>query len=258
MTISSAFGLNGRRCVHAVRLAGRSLLFLGEALGYGFVPPLKIRRSLEQIVFIGAKSLIIIFVTALSTGMVLALEALHMLRGGATENILGALVALSIVRELGPVLSALIVTGRAGSAMTAEIGIMRLTEQIDALEMMAVNPIKHVVTPKIVAGVVSMPVLCAFFDVVGILGGYFVGVVIYGVPEVHFFGGMTKAVAYLDVAGGLFKSAVFGLAMSWICSMMGYGAAATAEGVSRATTNAVVITSIAVLVLDYMVTSLLL
>ncbi len=250
--------MTGRRFVNAVRLAGRSLIFLGEALGRGAVPPFRVRRILEQIVFIGVRSMLIVFVTALFTGMVLALESFHMLRGaGSNAGMIGSLVAVSIIRELGPVLSALIITGRAGSAMTAEIGIMKLTEQISALEMMAVNPVKYAVTPKIYAGVVSMPILCAFFDVVGIVGGCLAGVTLLGVNEGVYFGGIAGSLGWLDVAGGLFKSALFGLAMSWICTLLGYTAAASSEGVARAATSAVVTTSIVVLILDFMFTSLL-
>ena len=247
----------GRRAIETLRIAGRSVLFLGEALFYGFTRPFKLERVLEQIVFIGAKSLTIITITGAFTGMVLGLQGYYTLTKFGSEGLLGSAVALSIIRELGPVLSALMVTGRAGSSMAAEIGIMKITEQINALEMMAVNPIKHVITPKIFAGLISLPLLTAFFDVVGIGGGYLVGVKLLGVNEGTYFGEMKSAVELVDVVGGFIKSVVFGLTACWICTFTGYTAVATTEGVANATTNAVVYTSVVVLIMDYVLTSLL-
>jgi phospholipid/cholesterol/gamma-HCH transport system permease protein len=248
----------GRRTINTIRIAGRCTLFLFESLYYGFTRPLKFRRVLDQIVFIGAKSLTIILITGAFTGMVLGLQGYYTLSKFGSEGLLGSAVALSIIRELGPVLSALMVTGRAGSAMAAEIGIMKITEQINALEMMAVNPIKHAITPKIFAGLISLPLLTAFFDVIGIGGGYVVGVKLLGVNEGAYFGEMTRAVELVDVTGGFIKSVVFGLTTSWICTFTGYTAVATTEGVANATTKAVVNTSVMVLILDYVLTSLLL
>jgi phospholipid/cholesterol/gamma-HCH transport system permease protein len=248
----------GRRTIDLTRLAGRSFIFLLEALYFGLMPPFKVRKILDQIVFIGVRSFPIIAVTGAFTGMVLALQGYHTLRKFGSEGLLGSAVALSIIRELGPVLSALMVTGRAGSSMTAEIGIMKITEQINALEMMAVNPIKFIVTPKILAGVISIPLLTAMFDIIGIGGGYLVGVKLLGVNEGAYFGEMIKAVEFSDISGGIIKSVCFGLLVSWIASFVGYSSVATTEGVASATTNAVVITSIAVLVMDYVLTSFLL
>ena len=250
--------LVGRKSIRMVRLAGRSVLFLAEGLLLAILPPLKLRRILDQIVFIGAHSLTIIFITGAFTGMVLGLQGYYTLRKFGSEGLLGSAVALSIIRELGPVLSALMVTGRAGSSMTAEIGIMKMTDQINALEMMAVNPMKHIVSPKLIAGLFSLPLLTAFFDVVGIGGGYLVGVKLLGVNEGAYFGEMVHAVEAVDISGGFIKSLVFGLTVSWICSLVGYLATATTEGVARATTQAVVWTSVTVLIMDYVLTSFLL
>jgi phospholipid/cholesterol/gamma-HCH transport system permease protein len=210
------------------------------------------------VVFIGARSLLIIVVTGAFTGMVLGLQGHHTLRKFGSEGLLGSVVALSIIRELGPVLAALMVAGRAGSAMTAELGIMNLTEQIGALEMMAVNPVKHAVTPKLYAGLLSLPLLTAVFDVVGIMGGYLVGVGLLGVGGAAYFGEMRRAVECMDVYGGAAKSVVFGLMVGWICSYLGYTATATTEGVATATTRAVVACSVSILIVDYLLTSLLL
>ncbi len=258
MTVSRACAAIPRTCLHLAQTAGMSFMFLAESLLYGCIPPFRFRRILDQIVFVGVGSIPIIVLTGIFTGMVLGLQGYHNLRNIGQAGMLGSLVALSIIRELGPVLSALVVTGRAGSSMTAEIGIMKLTEQLSALEMMAVNPVKYVVTPKIIAGAIALPVLTLVFDVVGILGGYIVGVWLLGVNQGSYLGGMMRAAGVGDILGSLLKSLVFGLVMSWVCSLVGYRAKTTAEGIAAATTNAVVITTVTVLILDYMLTSLLL
>ncbi len=248
----------GRRGLDLVGTLGRSLIFLILSLFYGITPPFKIRRLIEQIKFIGVKSLIIVIITAVFTGMVLGLQGYYTLSKFGSQGLLGSAVALSIIRELGPVLTALMVTGRAGSSITAEIGIMQMTEQIKALDMMAVNPVKYVVSPKILAGIISLPILTAIFDLVGIGGGYLVGVKMLGVSEGAYFGEMVHAVEWVDVYGGFVKSIAFGLIVSWICCFIGYFARPTTEGVAEATTNAVVISSVSILVMDYVLTSLLL
>jgi phospholipid/cholesterol/gamma-HCH transport system permease protein len=190
--------------------------------------------------------------------MVLGLQGYYTLNKFGADAMLGAGVALSIVRELGPVLCALMVTGRAGSAITAEIGIMKITDQVPALEMMAIDPIQFIISPKIVAALISLPILTAFFDLVGILGGYLVGVNLLGINEGSFFSQMVSLTSFEDIYGGLIKSLFFGALISWICCFVGYSATATTEGVSRATTNAVVISSITILMSDYVLTSVLL
>lgn len=258
MTVISLLATTGRRGINAVCILGRSGIFLAASIVYFFIPPLKLRSLPQQIDFIGSRSVSIVVVTGAFTGMVLGLQGYYTLSKFGATGMLGSAVALSIIRELGPVLAALMVTGRAGSAITAEIGIMKITEQINALEMMAVNPLKHVVTPKIFAGIISLPLLTTIFDLVGIGGGYVVGVKLLDVNEGAYFGEMVRSVEFVDIYGGFVKSLVFGLIITWVCSFIGYSAVATTEGVARATTNAVVTTSVLILVMDYILTSFLL
>lgn len=248
----------GRWTINLVQSLGRSVLFLVTSLFYGVTPPYRFSRVIQQIKFIGAKSLVIVFITAIFTGMVLGLQGYYTLKKFGAVDMLGSAVALSIIRELGPVLCALMVTGRAGSAITAEIGIMKLTSQVTALDMMAINPIRYIVSPKILAGLISLPLLTAIFDIVGILGGYIVGVGLLGVNEGAYFGEMKRAVVFGDIYGGMIKSINFGLIIAWLCSYKGYESAPTTEGVSKATTDAVVITSVMILATDYVLTSILL
>ncbi len=248
----------GRSTLNRIQILGRSGLFLFISLCQAFVPPFRLGRLIKEIEFIGSKSILIVFVTGLFTGMVLGLQGHHTLTQFGAEALLGSAVALSIIRELGPVLCALMVAGRAGSAMAAEIGIMKITDQFPALEMMAIDPLKYVVSPKILAGIISLPLLTAFFDMVGIFGGYLVGVKLLGVNEGAYLGKMVTAVTFTDIYGGVMKSLSFGLLIAWISSFMGYTAQATTEGVSRATTQAVVYTSLSILIMDYILTSLLL
>lgn len=248
----------GRWTLTRIQILGRSGIFVCLAFCLSFIRPLRPGRLVKEIEFIGSKSLLIVFVTGLFTGMVLGLQGYHTLTQFGAEALLGSAVALSIIRELGPVLCALMVTGRAGSAMTAEIGIMKITDQFPALEMMAVDPLKYVVSPKVLAGIVSLPLLTAFFNAVGIFGGYLVGVKLLGVNQGAYFGKMVSAVTFADIYGGVIKSLIFGLLIAWICAFMGYTARATTEGVSQATTRAVVFSSLSILVMDYILTSILL
>jgi phospholipid/cholesterol/gamma-HCH transport system permease protein len=248
----------GRFTLYRVQILGRSGMFLFSAISQAFYPPFRIRRLVKEIEFIGSKSFLIVFVTALFTGMVLGIQGYYSLSQFGAEAALGIMVALSIIRELGPVLCALMVTGRAGSAITAEIGIMKITDQFPALEMMAIDPLKYVISPKVIAGILSLPLLTAFFDLVGIAGGYLVGVKLLGVNEGAYIGKMVTAVTFTDIYGGILKSFIFGLLITWIACFMGFTAKPTTEGVSRATTNAVVLTSLSILVVDYILTSLLL
>jgi len=237
---------------------GRIGLFLGQSIGLIFIPPLKIRRVMRQVQFIGTRSLLVIALTGLFTGMVLGLQGYYTLTRFGSEAYLGPAVALGLITELGPVLSALMVTGRAGSAIAAEIGIMRITEQIDALEVMALNPVRYLVVPNIVAGIIALPLLGALFAVIGIYGGYLVGVQLLGVSSGTYFGNMTDFVALIDIRNGLYKSLVFGVAITFLCCFKGYHTGYGAEGVSHATTEAVVWSSVAILVLDYFLNSVLL
>jgi phospholipid/cholesterol/gamma-HCH transport system permease protein len=167
------------------------------------------------------------------------------------------MVALSLIKELGPVLTALMVTGRAGSAITAEIGIMRISEQIDALELMGLNPFRYLVVPKLVAGIIALPLLTAIFNVVGILGGYLTGGKLLGVGEGIYFGEMANYVDTQDILGGIYKCLTFGVLITWVCCYKGYYSGFGAEGVSKATTQGVVISSVLILIWDYFMTSIL-
>jgi phospholipid/cholesterol/gamma-HCH transport system permease protein len=216
----------------------------------------RLRLLVREMYFTGVLSLIIILVSGLFVGMVLGLQGYHTLQTYGSESALGVLVALSLVRELGPVVAALLFASRAGSAMTAEIGLMKATEQLAAMEMMAVDPIARVVAPRFWAGVISMPLLAALFSAMGIFGGYLVGVVLIGVDEGSFWSQMQAAVDFRnDIMNGVIKSFVFGVAVTWISLFEGYDAPPTAEGVSGATTRTVVTSSLAILGLDFLLTS---
>ena len=244
--------------VDQLEALGRMGSFMLYAIYTIFRTPGRPVHVLKQIRFIGTKSLFVIVLTAAFTGMVLGLQGYYTLAKFGSEGMLGTAVALSLIRELGPVLSALMVTGRAGSAITAEIGIMRISEQIDALETMALDPYKYLVAPKFIAAMISMPLLCAIFDVVGIYGGWLVGVKLLGVNPGAYFTEMYRAVEWKDVWSGIVKSYSFGIIIAWIGCYKGYYAGHGAEGVSRATTESVVLTSVLILVWDYFLTSVLL
>ena len=248
----------GRSTISVTSDLGRMGLFLATALSGIIRHPGRPIHIIKQIRFIGAKSLFVIVLTAGFTGMVLGLQGYYTLTKFGSEGMLGTAVALSLIRELGPVLSALMVTGRAGSAITAEIGIMRISEQIDALETMALDPFKYLVTPKFIAAMISLPLLCAIFDVVGIYGGWLVGVKLLGVNPGAYFSEMYSSVVWKDVYSGMIKSFSFGVIIAWIGCYKGYYAGHGAEGVSRATTESVVMTSVTILIWDYFLTSVLL
>jgi phospholipid/cholesterol/gamma-HCH transport system permease protein len=211
---------------------------------------------IRELYFTGVQSLIIILVSGLFVGMVLGLQGFETLQRYGAESAVGTMVALSLLRELGPVVSALLFASRAGSAITAEIGLMKATEQLAAMEMMAVDPIARVVAPRFWAGVISMPLLAALFSAIGIYGGYLVAVVLIGVDEGSFWSQMQSAVDFrYDVVNGIIKTCVFGVAVTAIAVFEGYDAAPTAEGVSGATTRTVVTSSLAILGLDFILTS---
>jgi phospholipid/cholesterol/gamma-HCH transport system permease protein len=248
----------GARGVGVARYLGKMGVFLGASLARTASPPYRVRNVVRQIHFIGVKSIFVIVLTAAFTGMVLALQGFYTLRKFGSEALLGPAVALSLIRELGPVLSALMVTGRAGSALTAEIGIMRIGEQIDSLETMGIDPIRFLVAPRMLGFLLSVPLLTAIFDVVGIYGGYLVGVKLLGVNAGAYFGQMKASVELVDITNGVWKSLAFALLIAWVCTYKGYFTSRGAEGVSYATTSAVVVSSVLVLVCDYFLTSVLL
>ena len=248
----------GAYALSVIREMGRMVLFIGQTIIWMGRPPFRFFQLLKQMHFIGVKSLFVIVLTGIFTGMVLGLQGYYSLRKFGAEGLLGSAVALSIIRELGPVLSALMVTGRAGSAMTAEIGLMRITEQIDALDTMAVSPMQYLVAPKVLAGVLVMPLLVAIFDLIGIYGGHLVGVELLGVSSGAYTSGMQSAVEWKDVYGGILKALSFGLIVTWVCTYKGYHTGMSAEGLGKATTEAVVLASVLVLIWDYFLTSVLL
>ena len=248
----------GDECLYLLEHAGRMGIFLFHCLLKALIPPYKLSAIVKQIHFIGARSIFVILFTGAFTGMVLGLQGYDTLQRYGSSSALGVLVALSLVRELGPVVAGLLFASRAGSAITAEIGLMKATEQISAMEMMAVDPIARVVAPRFWAGVISMPMLAALFAAMGIFGGYLVGVKLIGVDAGSFWSQMQAAVDLReDILNGVIKSFVFGIAVSWIAVFEGYDAAPTAEGVSRATTRTVVTSSLAILALDFVLTALM-
>jgi phospholipid/cholesterol/gamma-HCH transport system permease protein len=256
--ITAVFGGIGRGVVDAVWRLGFAARFLGMLLWLSGSCLRRFNLVMREIYFSGVLSLIIILVSGLFVGMVLGIQGYEILVRYGSESALGAMVALSLVRELGPVLAGLLFASRAGSAITAEIGLMKATEQLDAMDMMAVDPIARVVAPRFWGGVISMPLLAAMFSALGVLGGYIVGVVMIGTDPGSFWSQMQANVDFRqDIVNGVIKSAVFGLAVSWVAVFEGYDAEPTAEGVSRATTRTVVISSLAILGLDFILTSLM-
>ena len=252
-----------------LRRFGRTALTFFERLGRGTVfffyvlvgiPALVSRPGLviAQVWSVGVRSLIITLVSGVFVGMVLGLQGYNTLVDFGAEESLGVLVALSLVRELGPVVAALLFAGRAGSALTAEIGLMKATEQLDGMEMMAVDPLRRVVAPRFVAGVISMPLLAAMFSAIGVFGGYFVGVGLLGVDAGAFWSQMQSVVDVNDdILNGVIKSVAFGVVITWIAVFEGYDSLPTSEGVSAATTRTVVHSSLAVLGLDFVLTALM-
>lgn len=256
--VTGAIRRIGGTTLFIIQEMGRMLLFLLASFGWLFRPPFRPFQILKQLHFIGYKSTFVVLLTAAFTGMVLGLQGYYTLRKFGSEAVLGSVVALSLIRELGPVLASLMVTARAGSAMTAEIGVMRITEQIDALDTMAINPLQYLVAPKLVAGLIGVPLLVAIADTVGIYGGYLVGVELLGVNAGSYWNSIDSAVEWKDVYGGFWKSVSFGLIVSWVCCYKGYYTGMSAEGLGKATTEAVVLSSVLILIWDYFLTSVLL
>ena len=236
---------------------GTFVVFLLGAVFYAFVPPFKPRLWIRQIKTIGSDSLFLIILIGGFTGMVLGLQGYNTLRRFGSDAALGTVVAIVLVRELGPVLAALMIAARAGSAMAAELGSMQSTEQIDALTVMAINPVQYLVSPRVLAGIISFPLLTAIFDVIGIWGGYLVGVGLMGAPAGAYFNGIATYLTSHDIATGFYKSLVFGVVVVWVCCYKGYNAERMATGVSRATTEAVVLSSVLILAWDYFLGSVL-
>lgn len=233
-----------------LEIGGVVLLFM-NILRWLVRPPLDLRNILKQLLEVGVRSTTVVLITAVFTGMVLALQSYTGFKRFNAEAMMGTVVALSMTRELGPVLTGLIVAGRAGAAMAAELGTMRVTEQIDALHTMATNPVKYLIVPRFIAGIFMLPALTVLADIIGIIGGYFVGVVILDTnPKVY----IDRTIDFLelsDIYNGLIKAIFFGIAISLVSCYKGFYTEGGAEGVGKATTGAVVISSMTILVSDY-------
>ncbi len=248
----------GRSGLNFFERLGRGHIFLFYVLASSPGMFMRFRLLLQQLFSVGVLSLLIIVVAGLFVGMVLGLQGYNTLIDFGSEESLGVMVALSLVQELGPVLTAILFAARAGTSLTAEIGLMKATEQLSGMEMMAVDPLQRVIAPRLWAGFISVPLLAAIFSAVGVFGGYFVGVGLLGVDEGAFWSQIQNRVDfYDDVLNGIIKSVVFGFVASWIALYEGYDAVPTSEGIGRATTRTVVHTSLVVLGLDVIMTALM-
>jgi phospholipid/cholesterol/gamma-HCH transport system permease protein len=253
--IWKAINLVGEKVVGYIKEMGRMLLFLVDTIRWSFYPPFRVDLLFQQMERVGVRSVLVVVLTGAFTGMVLALQSFHATRSFGAETMVGVAVALSMTRELGPVLTSFMVTGRAGSAMAAEIGTMRVTEQIDALSAMAVNPIKYLIVPRVLASIVVVPMLTVIADFIGIIGGYFTGVIILRINAGAYVANMEKFVALDDIYHGIIKAAVFGLILSLIGCYKGYSTTGGAEGVGRATTQSVVLATVTILMANYLLTA---
>jgi len=261
--MQQSISLLGQKTLLPIQVLGKMTVFFFWGTVHIFSFPFQFYKVIEQTYFIGMKSVFVISLTGAFTGMVMGLQGYYSLVKFGSEGILGSAVALSLIREMGPVLTAIIVIGRAGSAMAAEIGIMRISEQIDALETMSINPVRFLVSPRIVAGIISFPLLTALFDVIGIIGGYLTGSLLLGINSGIYFADVESSVMMKDISGGFIKAAVFSLVMIIICCFKGFFTHLQTEefgskGVSLSTTSAVVMSTVTVLITDYVLTSILL
>lgn len=236
---------------------GKMFLMLVHALSYTFTSPIRLRNIFKEMEFVGVQSIFIVVLTGSFTGMVLAMQSYYGLSKFGAESLVGPTVALSMARELGPVLTGLMVTGRAGSAMATELGTMRVTEQIDAIKIMGLNPVKFLITPKILAGIFMLPLLAILTDFIGMIGGYLVGVKHLGINGGIYIQRTIEFVEFSDIFNGLIKSVIFGMIISLNACYFGFYAEGGAQGVGRSATNAVVTSSIMILISDYILTSLM-
>ena len=247
----------GRMSYRLLVEAGQMVMMLVSAMTWLPRPPLKLPLIFKQMEFVGVNSTTVVMLTGASTGAVLALQTYYGFSKFNAETMVGAIVTLSMTRELGPVLTALMVTARAGSGMATELGTMRVTEQIDALEVMAANPIKHLVVPRLVASVLMLPILTVISVFVGVFGGYMVGVNLLHINPGLFMSKVYEIVELSDLLNGLVKSACFGLVLSLVGCYKGFATTGGAEGVGRAATEAVVLASVLILISDYFLTALM-
>ena len=261
MILTWPFSTLGRKTVSLVNNLGAAAIFLAKAFIMIFHAR-QISGIIQQVYYIGARSVTIIMLVGFFTGMVLGLQSYHALVKFGAEGALGTLVALSLIRELGPVLTAIMITARAGSAMTAEIGIQRISEQIDALDTMRIDPLRFLISPRIAASIISFPLLTAIFDLIGILGGFLSGCVLLGVNAGTYFHRVQSSVELKDITDGFVKALVFAVIVTLVCCYQGYFThmrtdSYGAKGVSLSTTSAVVLSCVLILVADYIVTSFL-
>ena len=261
MHLTRPFAFIGRTTISWVNNMGAAAIFLYLALMQTFARNW-FPKTVQQVYYIGARSITIIMLVSLFTGMVLGLQAHHALVQFGAEGAVGSLVSLSLIMELGPVLTAIMITSRAGSAIAAEIGIQRISEQIDALHTMRINPMRYIVSPKVAAAIISFPILTAVFDLIGILGGYISGVLLLGLNEGIYWHSTQTYVVLSDVTNGFIKSIVFAVIVATVCCYQGYFAhmrrdSHGAQAVGLATTSAVVTSCVLILISDYVVTSLL-
>jgi phospholipid/cholesterol/gamma-HCH transport system permease protein len=255
------FNFLGKRTMSVINNLGAVVIFFTLAFVKIFRRK-QICEIIQQVFYIGAKSSNIVMLVGLFTGMVLGLQLFYTLNKFGSQGVLGSVVALTLIRELGPVLTAIMITARAGSAMTAEIGILRISDQIDALYTMRIDPLRYLISPRIAASIISFPLLTAFFDLIGILGGYLTGVVLLGVNQGAYFHRIHAYVDIVDIRGGFIKSLVFAVLVSTICCYQGYFThlrtdSYGAKSVSISTTSAVVFSCVMILISDYVVTSFL-
>lgn len=255
--MSSVFGYIGVHFIRFLQESGRITMLFGQTILWIFRRPFDVREPLSQMEEIGVRSIPVVVITAAFTGMVLALQSFTGFRRFHAETLVGTVVALSVTRELGPVLTGLMVSGRVGSAMAAELGTMRVTEQIDALHTLATNPVKYLIVPRFLASLVMFPILVVFADIIGIMGGYFVSVTILGTNPTIYWSRTWDYLELNDIYSGLLKACVFGMIMATISCYHGFYTEGGAEGVGKATTRAVVLSSLLILISNYFITALL-
>jgi phospholipid/cholesterol/gamma-HCH transport system permease protein len=254
---SRGLGWLGRAAIGFVSEAGRMGLFLGNAVAQAVRRPFRPLEIVQQLDFIGARSVGVVVLSAIFTGLVLALQGYNVLVRFGSENLVGSLVTLSLTRELAPVLTALMVTARAGSAMTATIGNMAVTEQIDALKSLAVDPPQYLAVPRLIASVIALPLLTAMFSLAGVAAAYLFCVTVLGLDGLAFMSNVRSSVEWSDVSIGLWKGLIFGAVIAWIATFRGFHTSGGARGVGLSTSRTVVETAVLILCGDYVVTALL-
>ncbi len=251
------FHILGSKIIRFIEEAGRIVLLLFQTIKWALKPPYAVRDILRQMEQVGVNSMPVVIITATFTGMVLALQSYTGFKRFNAESLVGTVVALSMTRELGPVLTGLMVSGRVGAAMAAELGTMRVTEQIDALLTLATNPVKYLIVPRFIAALIVLPILTVLADIIGIMGGYFIGVNVLGANPIVYIKRTKEYLKMEDLYGGLYKAAIFGMIIALIGCYQGFYTKGGAEGVGIATTRAVVLSSMLILISNYFITAFL-